>query len=75
MTNFVFSRRAMQARINDLAKTLSPTQLITIISRLNAKDATRLHVMWELVILHGLSQAGHLKHEQELPNGRCPDIC
>lgn len=65
----------MQARINDLAKTLSPTQLITIISRLNAKDATRLHVMWELVILHGLSQAGHLKHEQELPNGRCPDIC
>jgi hypothetical protein len=65
----------MQARINDLAKTLSPTQLTAIINRLNATDATRLHVMWELVILHGLSQAGHLKHEQALPNGRCPDIC
>jgi hypothetical protein len=64
----------MQARINDLAKTLSPTQLAAIINRLNATDATRLHVMWELVILHGLSQAGHLKHEQALPNGRCPDI-
>lgn len=64
----------MQARINDLAKTLSPTQLTAIINRLNATDATRLHVMWELVILHGLSQAGHLKHEQALPNGRCPDI-
>lgn len=64
----------MQARINDLAKTLSPTQLKAIINRLNATDATRLHVMWELVILHGLSQAGHLKHEQALPNGRCPDI-
>lgn len=74
MTNFVFSRRAMQARINDLAKTLSPTQLMAIINRLNAPDSTRLHVMWELVILHGLSQAGHLKHEQALPNGRCPDI-
>ncbi|WP_256576479.1 hypothetical protein [Pseudomonas sp. Irchel 3E20] len=74
MTNFVFSRRAMQARINDLAKTLSPTQLTAIINRLNATDATRLHVMWELVILHGLSQAGHLNHEQALPNGRCPDI-
>lgn len=74
MTNFVFSRRAMQARINDLAKTLSPTQLTAIINRLNATDATRLHVMWELVILHGLSQSGHLKHEQALPNGRCPDI-
>ncbi len=74
MTNFVFSRRAIQARINDLAKTLSSAQLTTIINRLNAPDATRLHVMWELVILHGLSQAGHLKHEQALPNGRCPDF-
>lgn len=64
----------MQARINDLAKTLSPTQLSAIINRLNATDATRLHVMWELVILHGLSLAGQLKHEQALPNGRCPDI-
>ncbi|WP_256585890.1 hypothetical protein [Pseudomonas sp. ICMP 460] len=75
MTNFVFSRRAMQARINGLAETLSPTQLTAIINRLNATDATRLHVMWELVILHGLSQSGHLKHEEALPNGRCPDIC
>ena len=74
MTNFVFSRRAMQARINDLAKTLTSTQLASIIDRLNAKEATRLHVMWELVILHGLSLAGHLEHEQALPNGRCPDI-
>lgn len=74
MTNFVFSRRAMQARINGLSKTLSHSQLTAIINRLNATDATRLHVMWELVILHALSQAGDLKHEQALPNGRCPDI-
>ncbi len=64
----------MQARINDLAKTLSSTQLTAIINRLNAADATRLHMMWELVILHGLSQVGHLKHELTLPNGRRPDI-
>lgn len=74
MTNFVFSRREMQARINALAKPLGHTQLSSIINRLNASDATRLHVMWELVILHGLSQAGSLKHEQALPNGRRPDI-
>lgn len=74
MTNFVFSRRAMQARINDLVQTLSPAQLTAIISRLNAMDATRLHAMWELVILHGLSQAGYMKHEQALPSGRCPDF-
>lgn len=74
MTNFVFSRRAMQTRVNGLAEILDHSQLTSIISRLNAKDGTRLHVMWELVVLHGLSKAGRLKHEQELPNGRCPDI-
>lgn len=74
MTNFVFSRRAMQARITDLAQTLDNAQLRSLINRLNANDATRLHAMWELVILHGLSQVGDLKHEQVLPNGRCPDI-
>ncbi|KAA0018885.1 hypothetical protein F0A16_08820 [Salinicola corii] len=30
--------------------------------------------MWELVILHGLSQVGCLRHEQVLSNGRCPDV-
>ena len=74
MTNFVFSRRAMQARIIDLAQVLDHAQLRSLVSRLNAKDATRLHAMWELVILHGLSLVGDLKHEQVLPNGRCPDI-
>lgn len=74
MTNFVFSRRAMQVRINDLARTLHPSQLTAIINRLNAMDATRLHAMWELLILHALSKAGHLQHEQALPNGRCPDF-
>lgn len=67
MTNFVFSRRAMQARIIDLAQTLDNAQLRLLINRLNANDATRLHAMWELVILHGLSQVGDLKHEQVLP--------
>lgn len=74
MTNFVFSRRAMQVRITDLAQTLDHAQLRLLVNRLNAKDATRIHAMWELVILHALSQAGNLKHELELPNGRCPDV-
>lgn len=64
----------MQARITDLAQILDHAQLRSLVNRLNAKDATRLHAMWELVILHGLSQAGDLKHEQVLPNGRCPDV-
>lgn len=74
MTNFVFSRRSMQARITGLEKILEPAQVAALVKRLNAKDASRLHAMWELVILHGLSRVGCLQHEQVLSNGRCPDV-
>ena len=74
MTNFVFSRRAIQARINTLSQTLEPSQLDKLVNRLNARDESRLHAMWEVVILSALSNAGHLQHEQALSNGRCPDI-
>lgn len=74
MTNFVFSRRAIQACINGLARTLDHSQLASLVERLNAKDASRLDAMWEAVFLHGLSQACDLLHERTLPNGRRPDI-
>lgn len=74
MTNFVFSRRAIQERINGLTHTLDRSQLAQLVNRLNTNDASRLHAMWEVVFLYGLSQAGDLQHEKTLPNGRCPDI-
>lgn len=74
MTNFVFSRRAIQARINRLSQTLESSQLANLVKRLNARDESRLHAMWEVVILSALSKAGSLQHEQALSNGRCPDI-
>lgn len=74
MTNFVFSRRAIQAQINMLTLVLESSQLASLVKRLNARDESRLHAMWEVVILSALSKAGRLRHEQALSNGRCPDI-
>ncbi|WP_256216679.1 MULTISPECIES: hypothetical protein [unclassified Pseudomonas] len=74
MTNFVFSRRAIQTCINSLDQTLDISQLAAIVKRLNARDESRLHAMWEVAILSALSNAGALQHEEALANGRCPDI-
>lgn len=74
MTNFVFSRRAIQDCINALEQTLSLSQLAALVKRLNARDESRLDAMWEVALLSALSKAGDLQHEEALANGRCPDI-
>ena len=74
MTNFIFSRRAMQKCITDLNEVLEPTQLSSLVKRLNTIGSDRLPAMWELMVLYGLSKVGDLSHEQMLPNGRRPDI-
>lgn len=70
----MFSRRAIQARINTLSQTLELSQLAALVNRLNARDESRLHAMWEVVLLSALSKVGSLQHERALPNGRRPDI-
>lgn len=74
MTNFVFSRRAVQGCINALQQTLDLSQLAALVNRLNARDESRLDAMWEVALLSALSKAGDLQHEEPLANGRCPDI-
>lgn len=74
MSNFVFSRRALQQSINRLAALLQRDQLSSIVDRLNRPGNSRLPAMWELVMLDALSREGVLRHEIPLPNGRCPDF-
>lgn len=74
MSNFVFSRRALQQSINRLAALLQRDQLSSIVDRLNRSGNSRLPAMWELVMLDALSREGVLRHESPLPNGRCPDF-
>lgn len=74
MSNFVFSRRALQRSINRLSATLERRQLASIADRLNRPGDARLPAMWELVLLDALAQVGSLRHEGQLPNGRRPDF-
>ena len=74
MSNFIFSRRALQRMIGDLAVVLERDQLTSIVERLNRPGDARLPAMWELVMLAAFSTIGKLRHEIELPNGRRPDI-
>ena len=70
MTNFVFSRRALQEAINRLATVLDADQLRLMVDRLNRAGETRLPTMWEIVLLDAFAGVGRLRHEVELPNGR-----
>lgn len=74
MSNFVFSRRALQRSINRLSAKLERRQLASIVDRLNRAGDARLPAMWELVLLDALAQVGTLRHEGQLPNGRRPDF-
>lgn len=74
MSNFVFSRRALQKSINRLSAILEKCQLASIVDRLNRAGDARLPAMWELVLLDALSQVGTLRHEVQLSNGSRPDF-
>lgn len=74
MSNFVFPRRVVQEVITRLSATLETQQLESIVDRLNRAGDARLPAMWELVMLASLAQAGLLRHEVQLANGRRPDF-
>lgn len=74
MTNFVFSRRALQRAIDRLVGVLSREQLTAIVERLNRAGDQRLPAMWEVVMLDALATEAPLTHEADLPNGRRPDF-
>lgn len=74
MSNFVFSRRALQRAINRLANVLCREQLSSLVERLNRAGDQRLPAMWECIMLDVLAAEGTLRHEVTLANGRQPDF-
>lgn len=74
MTMFVFSRRAIQGRLDLLEDVLSPEQHATLTDRLNRPGRERMAAMWETVFLQALSQVTPIRHELALPSGRQPDF-
>ncbi len=74
MTTFVFSRRAIQGRLDLLEHVLSPEQHAVLVNRLNRPGRDRLAAMWEAVFLQALSRVAAIHHEVALPSGRKPDF-
>ena len=70
----IFTRRALQRRLDELRPLLGEVAVDGLASRLNRSDEHRLGAMWEVVILHALSKHGSLGHEVALPSGRRPDV-
>jgi hypothetical protein len=74
MSNFVFSRRAIQHTLDQLGSVLTNDELEPIVQRLNRVGSQRLHAMWEVVMLNALARVGTLHYERSLPGGRRPDF-
>lgn len=70
----IFSRRAIQRRLNELRGVFDCSAVDKLATRLNAPSKDRLAAMWEVVILHGLMRCGTIFHELQLPSGKCPDV-
>lgn len=71
---FIFSRRAIQEKLDLLGGVLSAEQHANLVSRLNRLGRERLSAMWEVVFLQALSRVAPIRHEVALPNGRQPDF-
>ena len=74
LTMFVFSRRAIQEKLNLLDGVLSLEQHTKLVNRLNRPGRERLSAMWEVVFLQALSRVASIRHEVALANGRQPDF-
>ena len=71
---FVFSRRAIKRRLDELGNVLSASQLEGLVKRLNQVGRERFALSWEVCLLHALSRVGAVSYEAPLPDGRRPDI-
>jgi hypothetical protein len=69
-----FSRRSIQASLDQIRSALSNEIADALVAKLNRADAQRLPAVWEAVYLASLSRLGRLDHEHALPSGRKPDI-
>ncbi|MFM0043031.1 hypothetical protein [Paraburkholderia sediminicola] len=70
----IYSRRALQRRLDELRDVLDGDAVDKLAERLNRAGKDRVAAMWELVVLHALSKCGALQNEVALPSLRRPDI-
>lgn len=70
----IFSRRAIQRRLDALRPILGDPETSALADRLNRMGKVRMASMWEAVVLHAFSAVGTIESEKPLPSGRKPDI-
>lgn len=70
----IFSRRAIQERLNQLREYLQPHEVDSLAKRLNEVGRSRISTMWEVIIISSLLRLGRVEVEPVLSNGRRPDI-
>jgi hypothetical protein len=70
----IFSRRAIQVRLEALRSVLDGKVVDVLARRLNRPGKDRLAAMWEVVVFHALSLHGKLGSELSLASGRRPDV-
>lgn len=71
----LFSRREIQARIDELAPSITKEQLASLLTRLNGTGRAVLDAIWELFWLTALGRHGAVQYERKFPGGtRFADI-
>jgi hypothetical protein len=70
----IFSRRAIQHRLNELRSQIGDTAVDSLVDRLNRPGRDRLAAVWEVAVIHGLAKQGGVAYEQALQSGRQPDL-
>jgi hypothetical protein len=70
----VFSRRALQERLDALESILTADHHATLIGRLEQPGRDRLAAMWETVLLPALHMVAPFRHESPLADGSRPDF-
>lgn len=69
----IFSRRAIQRRLNELRQSIGDAAVDDLCKRLNRIGPDRLPAMWEVIVLYSLTRLGKIEYEQEISSGRRPD--
>ena len=70
----IFSRRAIQARIDRSPRFLDGAQIAKFVRDLNNGGSQAIPWEWELVVMSALSQLGDVKYELKTALGRAPDV-
>jgi hypothetical protein len=74
MANLIFSRRALQKRLESLEAILTADVHKHLIARLENPGRDRLAAVWEAVMLLALHSVSPLRHESPLADGSRPDF-